>query len=81
MPTLMCQFLLYNIFTSLFGHESCVIFRQCGFGGGGMSSSDIQNQAFVTAYAKANDLFFYSAQWTKIIYFTEENYVEDHVLV
>lgn len=53
--------------------------RQCGFEGG-MYSSDIQNQAFITAYAIENDLFLYSAQWTKITYFTAKNCVADHLL-
>lgn len=47
---------------------------------GGTYSSNIQNQAFITAYAIENDLFLYSAQWTKIIYFTAKNYVGDHLL-
>lgn len=47
---------------------------------GGTYSSDVQNQAFIMAYAVENDLFLYSAQWTKIIYFTEKNYVGDHLL-
>lgn len=48
--------------------------------GEGLLSSDIQNQAFIIAYAIENDLFLYSAQWTKIIYFTEKNDVGAHLL-
>lgn len=48
--------------------------------GEGVLSSDIQNQAFIIAYAIENDLFLYSAQWTKIIYFTEKNDVGAHLL-
>lgn len=48
--------------------------------GEGVLSSDIQNQAFIIAYAIKNDLFLYSAQWTKIIYFTEKKDVGAHLL-